>query len=435
MAWAIGLFTRSAIFAAARDIETEDIGVAGLVEIGSAEMVPVARLRSAVWNANRVPDKMMAKIRRSIETFGFVENLVVRPLPSEDGAFEVLSGNHRLQILLELGVEAAPVVVVDVDDPHARILAQALNRTRGEDDPEAYARLVEDVLRGVEVDRLVEFLPETPNSIDRVLAVFRPPVDEDEVPPVPPLPRSKRGEVYELGNHRLMCGDVTVSADMETLVGSLMGLVEALWTDPPYGVNYVGKTKDELTIANDDAEGLRAFLAAAFMNVDRALAPSARFYVAGPAGPRGTDFRLAITDVGWTHHQTLVWVKNSMVLGHSDHHYRHEDVLYGWKPGPGRAGRGRHDGSKWYGGHDETTVFEVDRPSRSEEHPTMKPVALIERHLRNSTASGDVVLDVFAGSGSTLIAAESTGRQALLMELDPAYCDVIRDRYARFVDG
>src|SRR5439155_9917636 len=123
--------------------------------------------------------------------------------------------------------------------------------------------------------------------------------------------------------------------------------------------------------------------AAALRAVDPLLAPSARFYVCVPAGPLGTGFRLALEQVGWRLHQTLVWVKNSIVLGHGDHQLQHEDILYGWKPGPGRPGRGRHKGSRWYGGNTQASVFFVDRPARSDEHPTMKPIGLIAAQLAN----------------------------------------------------
>jgi DNA modification methylase len=144
-------------------------------------------------------------------------------------------------------------------------------------------------------------------------------------------------------------------------------------------------------------------------------------------------FRQAVVDVGWHLHETLVWCKQAPTLGHSDYQPAHEDILYAWKSGPGRPGRGRHSGSKWYGDNAQTTVFHIDRPTRNAVHPTMKPVALIEAMLRNSSRRGDVVLDPFAGSGSTLIACERLGRRCFAVELDPAYCDVIRDRYQEFV--
>lgn len=150
--------------------------------------------------------------------------------------------------------------------------------------------------------------------------------------------------------------------------------------------------------------------------------------MAAPAGPQGTVFRLAIDGVGWKLHEVLVWVKDQFVLGHSDYHYQHEDVLYGYKPGPGRPGRGDHEGSRWYGGHDQSTVFSVPRPKRSDQHPTQKPVDLIVPMLLNSSRPGDVVLDPFCGSGSTLVACEQTGRAGHGVELDPKYLAVVLER-------
>jgi DNA modification methylase len=344
---------------------------------------------------------------------------------------EVISGNHRLELLLELGYVAAPVVLVDVDDAHARLLAQSLNRARGVDDPVAYARLLEEVLASVDAAEALEFLPETEASLDRALRAVRlPDPDEDDAPELPAEPSTRPGELIELGPHRLLCGDATDPAQLELLLQGERP--EVLWSDPPYGVDYVGKTKDALRIANDKAAGLAEFLTRAFDAIDSVLAPGARLYICAPDGPRGVEFRLAFRGCGWRFHQTLVWVKNAFVLGHCDYHHQHEDVLYGWKPGSGRPGRGSHEGSRWYGDARESSVFLVDRPARSAEHPTMKPPELIRRHLLNSSKPGDVVLDPFAGSGSTLIACELTGRIAYLVELDPRYCDVIRLRYEEF---
>jgi DNA modification methylase len=180
---------------------------------------------------------------------------------------------------------------------------------------------------------------------------------------------------------------------------------------------------------------LPALLRAAFAVADTALAPSGRFYVAAPAGPQGSEFRLALQGVGWHFHQALVWVKHAIVLGHSDYQFQHEDILYGWKPGPGRPGRGRHKGSRWQGGNNQSSVFFFDRPARSEQHPTMKPVGLIAAQLRNSSRRDDLVLDPFAGSGSTLIACEELGRRCYAIEIDPRYCDLIRRRYQKYLDG
>lgn len=251
--------------------------------------------------------------------------------------------------------------------------------------------------------------------------------DPDDVPEVPVEPVSQRGDVFLLDRHRVVCGDCRSPDDMALLMGGV--LASCLWTDPPYGVGYVGKTKRALTIENDGKEGLRAFIAEALGSVGPFLSPGSPFYLAAPPGPQGTDFRLAVLDAGWSMHEVLVWVKDQFVLGHSDYHYRHEDVLYGWLPGPGRSGRGNHEGSRWAGDHAQDSVFEVPRPKRSESHPTMKPVALIVPHLTNSTAPGAVILDPFGGSGSTMIAAHQTGRTALLCEVDGSYVDVICRRF------
>jgi site-specific DNA-methyltransferase (adenine-specific) len=233
--------------------------------------------------------------------------------------------------------------------------------------------------------------------------------------------------VYELGAHRLACGDAGDKRLLDELVQNESA--EVLWTDPPYGVSYTGKTPARLWIRGDEAEGLEALLRDGFAAVDPLLAPSARFYVCSPAGPLGLVFRQAVANQGWRLHQSLVWVKNSPVLGHSDYLYAHEDVLYGKKSGPGRPGRGRHRGSRWYGDNRQSSVLMIDRPSRSPDHPTQKPVELVERTLRNSSRRGDAVLDPFAGSGSTLIACERLGRRCFAVEIDPRYVDVIRRRY------
>jgi site-specific DNA-methyltransferase (adenine-specific) len=247
--------------------------------------------------------------------------------------------------------------------------------------------------------------------------------DVDAVPEVVD-PVTAVGDLWHLGSHHLLCGDVT---DPEAVARLMSGEVATcLWTDPPYGVSYVGKTADALTIANDDDAGLEGLLSSAFGAVQGSLAPGASFYIAHPAGPLAPVFATVVTGLGWSVRQTLVWVKDQFVLGRSDYHYRHEPILFGYLPGEGRRGRG---GVGWYGDNAQNTVFEVPRPTVSAEHPTMKPVALITAMLANSTRRGDLVLDPFGGSGSTLIAGEQLGRPCRLMELDPRYCDVIVRRW------
>jgi site-specific DNA-methyltransferase (adenine-specific) len=198
-------------------------------------------------------------------------------------------------------------------------------------------------------------------------------------------------------------------------------IADLVWTDPPYGVSYVVKTKDALSIQNDslNPEEFLAFLKSAFENAKAVSKPGAVWYVAAAPGNLFLSFAIALSDLQiWR--QTLIWVKNSFVLGRSDFHYRHEPIFYGWTPG---AAHQEPPDRK------QDSVWEIPRPKRSEEHPTMKPLELIIRAIRNSTNKGQIVLDPFGGSGSTLIAAEQTGRKARLIELDPKYCDVIVTRW------
>ncbi len=248
--------------------------------------------------------------------------------------------------------------------------------------------------------------------------------DPDDVPDLPADPITQAGDLWVLGNHRLLCGDSTNPKDVARLMKDTVAA--CLWTDPPYGVSYIGKTADALTIANDTGDGLEGLLRAALTTVTPHLREGAAFYIAHPAGPLALTFAQVVTALGWRLRQTLVWVKDSLVLGHADYHYRHEPLLFGYLPGPGRQGRGSKG---WYGDHAQDTVFEIPRPKASPDHPTGKPVALVTAMLTNSTKGRDVVLDPFGGSGTTLIACEQLGRSCRMLELDGRYCDVVIRRW------
>ena len=382
----------------------------------TSQTVPIHDLRPFPGNPRRGD---IAAIRESLEQHGQYRPIVVRRQTNE-----VLAGNHTLSAAKQLGWTEIAVTYVTCDAEQAKRIVLADNRTNdlASYEPQALADLLTELpdLAGTGYDQA---------ALDSLLdELDTEPLVEDEVPPPPAEPLTCAGDLYELGPHRLLCGDARDPGTYERLLGDEQAGL--LWTDPPYGVDYQGKTKAKLRIRNDVSGGLDSLLAESFAAVDGALAAGSPLYVAAPGGPLLLSFAQAFGDAGWQLRQTLVWVKDAMVLGRADYHYRHEQLLYGFKPGPGRLGRG---GKRWFGGDSETSVFEVDRPRASREHPTMKPPELIERALLNSSQRGAVVLDPFAGSGSTLVAAERTGRRAFLIELDPRYCDVICGRYERLV--
>jgi site-specific DNA-methyltransferase (adenine-specific) len=227
------------------------------------------------------------------------------------------------------------------------------------------------------------------------------------------------GDLFDLGgNHRLLCGDSTKPEDVARLTAG--ATADIIWTDPPYGVAYVGKTKDALTISNDetDPEATKKLVAAALALAP--LKPGGSFYIASPSGWEELLFRQALEEVGLRLRQVLIWSKDRFVMGRQDYHWRHESILYGWK-----------DGAAHYFIDDRTqdTVWEIPRPSASEDHPTTKPVELVTRALTNSSHPGEVVYEPFSGSGTTIIAAESLGRRCLAIELDPTYVRVAIDRW------
>ncbi len=417
------------------------------------DYLPLDELRRAPRNAKAHRDDL---IGASIGRWGVIEPQVV-----DERTGSLISGHGRLDDLQkrrEEGVAAPDGVQVDesgawlvpvvrgwasTSDLDADAAAVALNRigeAGGWDE-----RLLADVLTELsawEMPEVTDFDPlagvgYSAQDLDELLVSVAAHerhlpegADPDEVPPEPVEPVTRPGDLWVMGEHRVLCADSAAPSNAAHVMGGA-DQADAIWTDPPYGVSYVGKTAEALTIANDDGHDLRGFLAGVLAAIAPSVRPGSPFYLAAPPGPRGTEFRLAIADAGWSLHQELVWVKNVFVLGHSDYHYRHEPVLYGWLPGPGRSGRGNHNGSRWRGDHAADSVFEVERPTRSVEHPTMKPVALVVPMLANSTLPGEIVLDPFGGSGTTLIAAHGLGRRARLIELSPAYCDVILTRFER----
>jgi DNA modification methylase len=244
--------------------------------------------------------------------------------------------------------------------------------------------------------------------------------EEDEAPEPDETvqPMSSPGEIYQLGRHRLMCGDSTDFGQVSDLMDGQLG--DMVFTDPPYGVNYEGKTRESLTIQNDKDSKVWAEV---LPNLIAVTKPGAAYYVCCPAGNHFKDFLIPFEQYCYNS-TTIIWVKDSLVMGHGDYHYQHEPILYGWNK------EGSH---MFYGDRSQTTVWNIDRPTASREHPTMKPIALIAKAIHNSSKEGDVILDLFSGSGSGLIACEQLNRTFYGMEIDPKYCDVIRKRYWMFL--
>ena len=232
-------------------------------------------------------------------------------------------------------------------------------------------------------------------------------------------PITKLGDIWQLGRHRLMCGDSTNAETVALLMGGQKA--DLLLTDPPYNVAYEGKTKDALKIKNDNlsSDAFFEFLVDAFSAGASAIKEGASYYV-WFASREHCNFENALVKSGLEVRQELIWKKNSMVLGRQDYQWKHEPCLYGWKEGASH---------NWYNDRCQTTILEFDRPVKNKDHPTMKPVALFAYQIQNSTKKGDIVLDLFGGSGTTIIACEQTGRSGYCMELDPKYCDVIIKRF------
>lgn len=382
------------------------------------EWLSVETLIPYAKNARTHSDEQVAQIAGSIKEFGFNNPILV------DKDNSIIAGHGRLMAARKLGMDKVPVVQLGhmtATQRKAYVLADNRIALNSGWDTSMLSLELHDLkddidlsLLGFDADELNVLI----NPIDETEGL----TDEDAVPDVPNEPKTKLGNIYILGNHRLMCGDSTNITDMEKLVNDRK--VDMWLTDPPYNVGYKGKTKDALTIKNDammDQE-FRQFLRDAYVTADTVMKAGAVFYI-WHSDSQGYAFRGPAYDAGWNVRQCLIWKKSCMVMGRQDYHWKHEPCLYGWKEGAGHL---------WSTDRKQTTILEFDRPSRNVEHPTMKPVALFEYQMLNNTKGGDIILDSFGGSGTTMMAAEKNGRVACLMELDPKYCDVIVQRWEDF---
>jgi DNA modification methylase len=377
------------------------------------KLVPYAR------NARTHSEEQVAQIAASIVEFGFTNPI----LAGSDGV--IVAGHGRLAAAQKLGLDTVPVVVLDHLTPtQRRALIIADNRiaeNAGWDD--AMLRIELQSLQedgfnlditGFDADALAEIMAGEETTVDGQ-------TDDDAVPEVPVTPISRPGDVWELGRHRLVCGDATDPKSYELLMADAQA--DMVFTDPPYNVDYANSAKDKMRgkdrpILNDNlGDGFYDFLLAALTPMLERCAGAT--YIAMSSSELDT-LQQAFRAAGGKWSTFIIWAKNTFTLGRADYQRQYEPILYGWP-----EGQNRH----WCGDRDQGDVWNIKKPQKNDLHPTMKPVELVERAIRNSSRPGDIVLDPFGGSGTTLIAAEKAGRIGWLIELDPKYVDVIVRRW------
>lgn len=371
-------------------------------------------------NNPRQNDDAVAAVAESIRQFGFRVPIVV----DRDGV--IIAGHTRLKAALKLGMTEVPVhVAADLTPDQVRALRIADNKVGELAEWDLEKLTIElNALQasdpdldlaafGFDQDELAKLLD--PGAADGL-------TDPNDSPEVPVEAVTKPGDLWILGKHKLLCGDSTKAESYAALMGDEHA--HLLLTDPPYNVAYQGGTDEKLTIANDDMDvaSYKKFLVDAFQGAAAVLMVGGGFYI-WHADTYGGIVRSACDEVELPVRQCLIWKKSSLVLGRQDYQWIHEPCLYGWKPGAAH---------RWLGDRSQTTVLEHDKPKRNGEHPTMKPVELLTKLIANSSAAGDIVLDPFGGSGSTMIACEQSKRASRLIELDPRYCDVIKTRWENF---
>ena len=390
-----------------------------MIETLRVEYRKVETLIPYCRNARTHSEAQVAQLAASIVEFGWTNPVLV------DGDNGVVAGHGRLLAARKLGLAEVPVIELDHLTPtQRRALVIADNRiaeNAGWDDAMLQvelAALQDDSfdlsLTGFDADALTDLLAGEETTTEGQ-------TDEDAAPEVPVTPVSKAGDVWICGNHRVLCGDATQEESYQQLLGD--DQVSMVWQDPPYGVNYANSAKDKMRgkdrpILNDNlGEDFQPFLIAALTPMlarcDGAV------YIAMSSSELDT-LQIAFREAGGRWSTFIIWAKNTFTLGRADYQRQYEPILYGW-----RDGAQRH----WCGARDQGDVWNIKKPHKNDLHPTMKPVELVERAIRNSSRPGDTVLDCFGGSGTTMIAAEKSGRQARLMELDPKYVDVIVRRW------
>ena len=382
---------------------------------------PIDGLRPYERNARTHSAEQINQIVASIKEFGFTSPILV------DGANGVIAGHGRLAAARKLGMTEVPVIeLAGLSEAQRRAYVIADNKlalNAGWD--EELLRLELGELKGLGVDLGLTGFGEL--ELEKLLLGTDGDGDPDEAPEPPAEPVSKPGDLWICGEHRVLCGDATVRADVDRLLDG--ELADMVFCDPPYNVNYANSAKDKLRgknrpILNDAlGEGFEALLHAASANM--LAVTKGAIYICMSSSELDT-LQKAFREAGGKWSTFVIWAKNTFTLGRADYQRQYEPILYGWKDGADHY---------WCGARDQGDVWLFDKPHKNDLHPTMKPVALVERAIRNSSKSRDIVLDLFGGSGTTMIAAERTGRRARLLELDPGYCDVVIQRWQDLTGG
>lgn len=384
-----------------------------LIELSIDEIIPYE-------NNPRKNDSAVDKVAESIKEFGFKVPIII------DKDHIIIAGHTRYKAAKKLDIKKVPVIMAeDLTEEQVKAFRIMDNKSS-----EFATWDYEALLREMESLKLDDYNLELTgfdfNEIEGIMDKYNPKeIEEDsdfdieEQLGAIEKPKSIKGDIWLLGNHRLLCGDSTVKDEVEKLMNGQKA--NMIFTDPPYNVAYEGATEDKLTIKNDDmsSEEFYSFLSKVFINYFEIMEEGASIYVCH-ADSEGENFRRAYREAGLKLAECIIWVKNTFVMGRQDYHWRHEPILYGWK-----------EGKAHYFVDDRTqdTVWEIPKPQRNGEHPTMKPLALCARGIKNSSKPKDLVVDLFGGSGSTLMAAAEIDRVCYTMELDERYTDVILLRY------
>lgn len=381
------------------------------------QKINIKKLKAAEYNPRKdlkPEDEEYQKIKRSILEFGYVAPIIV------NADMTVIGGHQRLKVLKELGYEEVECNIVDLDKTKEKALNIALNKITGEWDNSKLEELLAELKEtDIDMDMTGFTFDEVDNILKDIEGSKEDDFDLDQALNEIEEPTTRPGDIWILGNNRLMCGDSTQKEQVMRLMDKQDA--DMLLTDPPYNVDYEGKTVDALKIENDNMTSTEFynFLLDSFRNMFEVTKCGSSVYVFH-ADTEGLNFRNAFNAVGFKLAQCLVWVKNTFVMGRQDYQWRHEPILYGWKEGAGHY---------FINDRKQSTVLEFDKPTRNAEHPTMKPIDLLVYLIKNSSKENDLILDLFGGSGSTLIAAEQVKRRCYTMELDPKYCDVIVKRW------